>query len=260
MRMAARGATAVAAAATAIAMLAGCGGSGSHKASPAAATAGASSTNGGLAASADSGSTSSAPASPTTSPAVPLTAPITTSSTRLSPALLAVSDLPAGFREHALTARNLPSLIHGCPGLETLQQTGINDMAQGEWAQGGLLDPYIDEAVMEPRGTSAAQLVADSAKALNACGSVDVVEEGHSVTLTATPLTLAKAGDASYAWHTTGRYAGIPMELNVALVQQGDLVVLIAQTRIGGHADQALTSQAAQAGAARAAAFQKLNP
>jgi hypothetical protein len=254
MRMAARGAAAVAAAVTGIAMVAGCGGSAAPKAAPA---AGATSEPPG----ATSAPTPSASPSPsaTPSPSLTATAPITTSSTRLSPALLTLTDLPAGFTRHELGAKNLPSLIHGCAGLEALQQTGIGDIAQGEWANGGLTSAYIDEAVIEPKGVSAAGLVAESAKALDACGSVQVVEEGFGVTLTAKPLSLAEMGDASHAWKTTGDYAGIPMELNVVLVQQGGLVVLLAQTHIGGHADDALTLQAAQAAAARAAAFQKKN-
>ena len=47
------------------------------------------------------------------------TAP-STSSSRLAPALLQLSDLPDGFRTEPLTERNLPSLIKGCPGLEVL--------------------------------------------------------------------------------------------------------------------------------------------
>lgn len=256
MRMAARGAAAIAAAATAGAMLAGCGGSSSSKTAPTAAgaTAGAS---GASATSAPPSSGTSGSGSPT--PLVTATAPITTSSARLSPALLTLADLPAGFTRHALGAKNLPSLIHGCPGLEVLQQTGIGDIAQGEWADGGLTSDYIDEAVIEPKGATAAELVAQSAKALDGCGSVQVVEEGFGVTLTAKPLTLAETGDASHAWKTTGRYAGIPMELNVVLIQQGELVVLLAQTHISGRADDALTLRAAKAAAARAAAFQKKN-
>lgn len=252
MRMAARGAAAAAAAVAGIVMLAGCGGSAAPKASPAA--AGATSGTPG----ATSAPTSSA-SSATPSPSLTATAPITTSSARLSPALLTLADLPAGFTRHELGAKNLPSLIHGCPGLEVLQQSGIGDIAQGEWANGGLTSLYIDEAVIEPKGESAASLVADSARALDACGSVQVVEEGFGVTLTAKPLALDKIGDASHAWKTTGAYAGIPMELNVVLVQQGDLVVLLAQTHISGHADDALTQKATQAAAARAAAFQKKN-
>ena len=254
MRMAARGAAAIAAVATAGAVLAGCGGSSSSRTAPAAA---------GTTAGASGSSATSAPPSPgaSGSPTAPLTAtaPITTSSARLSPALLTLADLPAGFTRHELGAKNLPSLIHGCPGLEVLQQTGIGDIAQGEWANGGLTSDYLDEAVIEPKGATAAGLVALSAKALDDCGSVQVVEEGFGVTLTARPLPLAGTGDASHAWKTTGRYAGIPMELNVVLIQQGDLVVLLAQTHISGQADDALTLRAAKAAAARAAAFQKKN-
>jgi hypothetical protein len=179
-----------------------------------------------------------------------------TSSARLAPALLTLADLPSGFRSEPLTVRNLPSLIHGCAGLEELQSTGIGDQAQAEWTRGSL-DAYIDEAVIQPKGDTAARLVEKSAKALDTCGSVKVVEEGLSVTLTATPLPLAQVGDASHAWHTTGKYAGVSMQMNVVLVQSGNLVVLLAQTRVAGKTDDALTLATAQAAAARAAAFQK---
>jgi hypothetical protein len=168
---------------------------------------------------------------------------------------MTLDDLPSGFRTRPLTLRNLPSLIHGCPGLEELQQTGIADQAQAEWTRGAL-DAYLDEAVLDPHGDTAAGLVEKSAKALNACGSVKVVEEGLSVTLTVTPLALASVGDASHAWHTTGKL-GLPMEMNVVLIQQGGLVVLVAQTHVGGKTDDDLTLQAAQAAAKKAADFQK---
>jgi len=177
------------------------------------------------------------------------------SSDRLAPALLTLADLPSGFRSRPLTLRNLPSLIHGCPGLEELQQTGIADQAQAEWTRGAL-DAYLDEAVIEPHGDTAAALVSKTATALNACGSVKVVEEGLSVTLTATPLDLPQVGDSSHAWHTTGKLA-IPMQMNVVLIQQNNLVILLAQTHVGGPTDDALTLQVSQAAAKKAAAFQK---
>jgi hypothetical protein len=200
---------------------------------------------------------SATPATPTGASGSP-TAPGTMSedsSARLAPALMTLDELPSGFRTRPLTLRNLPSLIHGCPGLEELQQTGIADQAQAEWTRGAF-DAYLDEAVIQPRNDTAAALVEKTAKALDACGSVKVVEEGLSVTLTATPLPLAKVGDASHAWHTTGKL-GLPMEMNVVLIQQGDLAVLVAQTHVGGATDDALTLVAAQAAAKRAADFQK---
>lgn len=256
MRVGARGAAMIAGVATGMILVAGCGGSATPKTAAAVAALPSATSPAGT----PGGVPSSSASTVTSMPSLTATAPITTSSARLTPALLQLSDLPAEWSQHALGARNLPSLIHGCPGLEVLQQTGIGDMAQGEWARGGLTRPYVDEAVIEPKGTSAADLVAASAKALDACGSVEVVEEGFGVKLTATPLALPQIGDASHAWHTTGAYAGIPMELNVVLVQQGNLVVLLAQTHVGGATDDALTLQAAQNAAARAAAFQKKNP
>ena len=177
----------------------------------------------------------------------------------LSPALLTLADLPSGFKSEPLTVRNLPSLIHGCSGLEELQATGIGDLAQAEWTRGAL-DAYIDEAVIQPpAGDTAAGLVEKTATALDACGSVQVVEEGLSVTLTATPLQLAKVGDAAHAWHTTGKYGPVSMAMNVVIVQAGNLVVLLAQTHVAGQTDDALTLRAAQAAAVRATAFQKGN-
>jgi hypothetical protein len=212
----------------------------------------------------DSGSLSSSTPSSTASGAAagspsPTTTPSgspSSSSAKLAPALLTLADLPSGFRSEPLTIRNLPSLIHGCPGLEELQATGIGDQAQAEWTRGAL-DAYIDEAVIQPQGDTAAGLVEKTAKALDQCGSVQVVEEGLSVKLTAAPLALAKVGDASHAWHTTGKYAGISMEMNVVLAQAGSLVVLLAETHVSGQTDDALTLQAAQASVARAMAFQK---
>lgn len=231
--------------------LAGCGGSGKAQTAAPVGSAGSGSPSPGAASQSSPTSpiSPSSPSSPTPSAADP------TSSARLAPALLTLADLPSGFRTRPLTARNLPSLIHGCPGLEELQQSGIGEQAQGEWTRGAL-DAYLDEAVIQPHGDTAAGLVEKTAKALDACGSVKVVEEGLSVTLTATPLPLAKVGDASHAWHTTGKLI-LPMEMNVVLIQQGGLVVLVAQTHVGGQTDDALTLQAAQAAAKRAADFQK---
>jgi hypothetical protein len=206
-----------------------------------------------------SGSSSSSPsAAVVTTPSAPSTpsAAASKSSAKLTPALLTLADLPPGFRSEPLTVRNLPSLIHGCAGLEELQTTGIGDQAQAEWTRGAF-DAYVDEAVIQPRGDTAAGLVEKTSKALNACGSVKVTEEGLSVTLTTTPLALAKVGDASYAWHATGEYAGISMAMNVVLVQAGSLVVLLAQTHVSGATDDALTLQAAQVAVTRAMAFQK---
>jgi hypothetical protein len=202
-----------------------------------------------------SSSPSPRPSAPSKAPSAPSNAP-STSSARLAPALLRLEDLPAGFRSEPLTARNLPSLIKGCAGLEVLQQGNIADQAQAEWTKGAL-DDYVDEAVIQPRGETAATLVAKAAKALNDCGSVKVVEEGLSVTLHATPLDLPRIGDASHAWHTSANYGIGSMEMNVVLIQQGDLAVLIAQTRINGQAKPDLTLAAAKAAAQRAADFQK---
>ncbi|MFD0632553.1 hypothetical protein ACFQ9X_14025 [Catenulispora yoronensis] len=96
-----------------------------------------------------------------------------------------------------------------------------------------------------------------AAKALNDCGSVKVTEEGLSVTLHATPLDLPQIGTASHAWHTSAKYGFGSMEMNVVLIQQNDLAVLIAQTRINGQANPDLTLSAAKAAAQRAADFQK---
>ncbi|MEY9926528.1 hypothetical protein ABH926_001150 [Catenulispora sp. GP43] len=238
------------AATAALAVLAGCGtsnGSSAAKAEAAATTA----------------ASNTAPATPT-SPATPATTAGTpapsgapsTSSARLAPALIQLSDLPAGFRSEGLTQRNLPSLIKGCAGLEVLQQANIGDQAQAEWTKGAL-DDYVDEAVIQPQGETAASLVQKAASALNSCGSVKVTEEGLSVTLTATPLNLPQVGTASHAWHTSAKFGIASMEMNVVLMQQDDLVVLIAQTRVDGHSNDALTLSASQAAAKRAAEFQK---
>jgi hypothetical protein len=209
---------------------------------------------------------SSAPTNGASSPVTSTTAPpatsatpsamTSTSSAKLAPALMTLADLPSGFRSESLTIRNLPSLIGGCAGLSELQATGIGDQAQAEWTRGAL-DAYIDEVVIQPQNDTAAGLVSKTAQALNACGSVTVTEEGLSVKLTATSLPLAKVGDQSFAWHTTGSYAGISMQMNVVMVQAGSLVVLLAETHVSGATDDALTLQAAQAATARALAFQK---
>lgn len=240
-----------AAATAALAMVAGCGGSkGSSAKAQAAANAATASTA--------RSATPSAPASPTSPtgrPSSASTAP-STSSARLAPALIQLSDLPEGFRSEGLTQRNLPSLIKGCAGLEVLQQSNIGDQAQAEWTKGAL-DDYVDEAIIEPRGETAASLVAKAASALNSCGAVKVTEEGLSVTLHAIPLSLPKVGDASHAWHTSATFGIASMEMNVVLMQQGNLVVLIAQTRVDGHTNDPLTLSASQAAAKRAADFQK---
>jgi hypothetical protein len=174
----------------------------------------------------------------------------------LAPALIQLSDLPSGFRSEGLTQRNLPGLIKGCAGLEVLQQSNIADQAQAEWTKGALAD-YVDEAIIQPRGESAASLVDKASSALTSCGSVKVVEEGLSVTLHATPLDLPRVGTASHAWHTSAKFGIASMEMNVVLMQQDDLVVLIAQTRVDGHTNDDLTLSASQAAAKRAADFQK---
>src|SRR6185312_11263407 len=109
-----------AAATAALAVLAGCGGS---KTSGQAASAQAAKT-------APTSRTPSAPPPATagTSTPAPSTAP-STSSARLTPALIQLSDLPSGFRSEGLTQRNLPGLIKGCAGLEVLQQSNIADQA-----------------------------------------------------------------------------------------------------------------------------------
>jgi hypothetical protein len=233
------------AATAALAVLAGCGGS---KTSGPAAQA---------AKSAPTSTTPSAPAptTPSTSASAPATAP-STSSARLAPALIQLSDLPSGFRSEGLTQRNLPGLIKGCAGLEVLQQSNIADQAQAEWTKGAL-DDYVDEAIIQPRGESAASLVDKASAALTSCGSVKIVEEGLSVTLHATPLDLPRVGTASHAWHTSATFGIASMEMNVVLMRQGDLVVLIAQTRVNGHTNDDLTLSASQAAAKRAADFQK---
>lgn len=235
------------AATAALAVLAGCGGS---KTSGQAASAQA-------AKSAPTSTTPSAPAAttPSTSAPAPSTAP-STSSARLAPALIRLSDLPSGFRSEGLTQRNLPGLIKGCAGLEVLQQSNIADQAQAEWTKGAL-DDYVDEAIIQPRGETAASLVDKASAALTSCGSVKVMEEGLSVTLHATPLDLPRVGTASHAWHTSAKFGIASMEMNVVLMQQDDLVVLIAQTRVDGHTNDDLTLSASQAAARRVADFQK---
>lgn len=229
------------------ATLTACGGSSATK--PAAAGSSAAGST------APTTSASSSSAQPSSAASTPSNAP-STSSTRLAPALLHLEDLPSGFRSEPLTARNLPSLIKGCSGLEILQQGDIADQAQAEWTKGAL-DDYVDEAIIQPQGETAATLVEKAAKALDDCGSVKVVEEGLSVTLHAAPLDLPRIGDASHAWHTTAKYGIGSMEMNVVLIQQGQLAVLVAQTRINGQANQELTLSAAQAAAKRAADYQK---
>lgn len=240
---------AAAAATAALTVMAGCGGSAG---SPAAKSEAAATTS----ATAPATPTSpTAPATPTAGTSAPSGAP-STSSSRLAPALIQLSDLPDGFRAEPLTQRNLPSLIKGCAGLEVLQQANIGDQAQAEWTKGAL-DDYVDEAIIAPQGESAASLVQKAAAALDSCGSVKVTEEGLSVTLHATPLNLPQVGTASHAWHTSAKFGIASMEMNVVLMQQDGLVVLIAQTRVDGHTNDPLTLSASQAAAKRAAAFQK---
>ncbi|WP_194919538.1 hypothetical protein [Catenulispora rubra] len=247
-------ATAATAALAALAMLAGCGASKGSGASTAQNSAGVAQTS---ASPTTSPTTPSTPTAPTTSAAgtsAPSGGP-STSSARLAPALIQLSDLPAGFRSEGLTQRNLPSMIKGCPGLEVLQQSNIADQAQAEWTKGAL-DDYVDEAIIQPQGESAASLVDKASSALTACGAVKVTEEGLSVTLHATPLNLPQVGDASHAWHTSAKFGIASMEMNVVLIRQNDLVLLIAQTRVDGHTNDDLTLSASQAAAKRAADFQ----
>ncbi|NUP48567.1 MAG: hypothetical protein HOW97_14860 [Catenulispora sp.] len=247
MRIGTRAGAATTATALLAAALTACGGSSSAKPAGAANVTTAAT------------SASPSPSAPATSSPSPSATPGTTASTssaRLAPALLRLEDLPSGFRSEPLTARNLPSMIKGCANLEILQQGNIADQAQAEWTKGAL-DDYIDEAIIQPQGETAATLVDKAAKALNDCGSVKVVEEGLSVTLHATPLDLPQVGTASHAWHTTAKYGFGSMEMNVVLIQQGDLAVLVAQTRINGQANPDLTLSAARAAAERAADFQK---
>ena len=240
------------AATAALAMLTGCGASKGSGASSAL----------NVATTAPTSATATTPASPAT-PAAPTTPADSstpsggpsTSSTRLAPALIQLSDLPAGFRSEGLTQRNLPSLIKGCPGLEVLQQSNIGDQAQAEWTKGAL-DDYVDEAIIQPQGETAASLVDKASSALTACGAVKVTEEGLSVTLHATPLNLPQVGDGSHAWHTSAKFGIASMEMNVVLIRQNDLVLLIAQTRVDGHTNDDLTLSASQAAAKRAADFQ----
>jgi hypothetical protein len=240
------------AAAAAVATLAGCGGSkGSHTT----ASGNAAATQTTATATPVTPATPSTPTAPADSTSAPSGAP-STSSARLAPALLQLSDLPAGFRSESLTQRNLPSLIKGCPGLEVLQQSNIGDQAQAEWTKGAL-DDYVNEAVIQPQGETAASLVAKAANALTTCGTVKVTEEGLSVTLHATPLNLPQVGTASHAWHTSATFGIASMEMNVVLVQQDNLVLLIAQTRVDGHTNDDLTLSASQAAAKRAVDFQK---
>ena len=236
------------AATAALAMLTGCGaskGSGASSAQNVATTAPTSASP-----------APATPATPTTSAgaSTPSGGP-STSSARLAPALIQLSDLPAGFRSEGLTQRNLPSMIKGCPGLEVLQQSNIGDQAQAEWTKGAL-DDYVDEAIIQPQGETAASLVDKASSALTACGAVKVTEEGLSVTLHATPLNLPQVGDASHAWHTSAKFGIASMEMNVVLIRQNDLVLLIAQTRVDGHTNDDLTLSASQAAAKRAADFQ----
>jgi hypothetical protein len=236
------------AATAALAMVAGCGGSKGSGASGAlnAAT---------VAPTSASSANPANPATPTAGTSTPSGGP-STSSSRLAPALIQLSDLPAGFRSEGLTQRNLPSMIKGCAGLEVLQQANIGDQAQAEWTKGAL-DDYVDEAIIQPQGETAASLVDKASSALTSCGSVKVTEEGLSVTLHATPLNLPQVGDASHAWHTSAKFGIASMEMNVVLIRQNDLVLLIAQTRVDGHTDDNLTLSASQAAAKRAADFQQ---
>jgi hypothetical protein len=240
---------AASAATAALTVLAGCGGSAGSPAAKSEAAATTSATAPATPAS------PTAPPTPTAGTSAPSGAP-STSSSRLAPALIQLSDLPDGFRTEPLTQRNLPSLIKGCAGLEVLQQANIGDQAQAEWTKGAL-DDYVDEAIIAPQEESAASLVQKAAAALDSCGSVKVTEEGLSVTLHATPLNLPQVGTASHAWHTSAKFGIASMEMNVVLMQQDDLVVLIAQTRVDGHTNDPLTLSASQAAAKRAAAFQK---
>ncbi|MEY9858146.1 hypothetical protein ABH935_003759 [Catenulispora sp. GAS73] len=237
------------AATAALAMLTGCGASKGSNASSAQNVATSAPTSA-------SPTTPATPATPTTpaGASAPSSGP-STSSARLAPALIQLSDLPAGFRSEGLTQRNLPSMIKGCPGLEVLQQSNIGDQAQAEWTKGAL-DDYVDEAIIQPQGETAASLVDKAAGALTACGAVKVTEEGLSVTLHATPLSLPQVGDASHAWHTSAKFGIASMEMNVVLIRQNDLVLLIAQTRVDGHTNDDLTLSASQAAAKRAADFQ----
>lgn len=238
------------AATAALAMLTGCGGSKGSGTSDAQNAAGVAQTS----ASPTAPSTPAAPTTPAAGTSTPSGGP-STSSARLAPALIQLSDLPAGFRSEGLTQRNLPSMIKGCAGLEVLQQANIGDQAQAEWTKGAL-DDYVDEAVIQPQGETAASLVDKASSALTACGAVKVTEEGLSVTLHATPLNLPQVGDASHAWHTSAKFGIASMEMNVVLIRQNDLVLLIAQTRVDGHTDDGLTLSASQAAAKRAADFQ----
>jgi hypothetical protein len=159
-------------------------------------------------------------------------------------ALLTVADLPGGFVDRPLTARNLPSGLTGCPPLERLVTGALGNHEQAEFFRPPL-GPWIDEALLRPRGEDAAHAAGRLGAAIDGCPEVTVTEEGHRVTLRLAPATASPQDPGvTRAYRATGTLGGFALRMDVVLGHAGGSVVLLTNTALAGDMDQALTVRA----------------
>jgi hypothetical protein len=182
-----------------------------------------------------------APASPSASPR------------GLQATVLRLADLPPGFIVRPLNGRNLPSQLTGCHRLQTLLAVGTGPHEQVEFYMIPF-GPWIDEAVIsQPGGAPPSSLMGELAGVLASCHSVTVTEEGRRVRLALAPAKAPAATGQALAYRATGRYAGIPLSMDIVLAPAGRLILLVTNTSVTGPADPAVTAQAVRAAVQRAA-------
>lgn len=174
--------------------------------------------------------------------------------------LLSLADLPSGFVTRPLTARNLPTDLTGCPPLERLMTGALGRHEQAEFFRPPL-GPWIDEAIIEPRGGKPEQIAGRLAKAIDGCDSVTVTEEGHRVLLritsdpapTPAPVVTPVGGRVTRSYRATGSLGGFGLRMDIVLGHAGSSIVLLTDTALASAMDPALTAQAARIALDRAA-------
>lgn len=174
-------------------------------------------------------------------PTTPAPTATPTPSPTLRPGLLTLDDLPAGFTTRPLDSRNLPSNLTGCPAVERLLDGGLGEHTQAEFFQPPV-GPWIDEAIIRPRGEAATATAARIATAIDGCDAVTVTEEGHRVTL---DLTRAQAqGRDVHAYTAIGTLRGLGLRMDIVLAPAGRTVVLLTNAALAMTMNPGLTAQA----------------
>jgi hypothetical protein len=178
---------------------------------------------------------------PTTQPRAPQ--PVRRTEAQLRAALLAVTDLPAGFTED--TSPEPASTPSGCKELQALDKQDGTKL-EAKFTRGNF-GPFVTHTLDQaPSEAAAHEALAKVSGALSRCRTfTSKADDGSTVTVKLGALSFPNLGEETYALRMTADSQGLTLAGDVIVVRQDAIQVLITNLGVGA-VDTQLTETVAR--------------